>query len=98
MRFLVLLLLPVLLHGQQAPGIFDRSNLAAWCIVPFDAKKRTPAQRAEMVVRLGLEKVAYDWRDQHVAEFEDEIQQYQKHGIEFFAFWGEHPKAFELFA
>ena len=96
LRALLCCILPLTL--QAAPDLWDRGNLDAWCIVPFDAKKRTPAQRAEMVVRLGLKKVAYDWRDQHVAEFEDEILQYQKHGIEFFAFWGEHPKAFELFA
>ncbi len=51
-----------------------------------------------MVKRLGLTRVAYDWRDNHVASFEDEIIEYKKHGIEYFAFWGEHPKAFELFA
>lgn len=96
MRFLLLLLLPLLLRAQT-PDILDRSNLAAWCIVPFDAKKRTPAQRAEMVAGLGLKKVAYDWREPHVAEFEEEILQYQKHGIEFFAFWGVHEKAFALF-
>ena len=51
-----------------------------------------------MVVGLGLKRVAYDWREKHVAEFEEEILQYQQHGIEFLAFWGVHPKAFELFA
>lgn len=50
-----------------------------------------------MVVRLGLTRVAYDWREKHVAEFETEILEYQKHGIEFFAFWGVHEKAFALF-
>jgi sugar phosphate isomerase/epimerase len=69
---------------------FTRDNLVAWCIVPFDSKQRTPSKRAEMVARLGLSKVAYDWRNQHVASFEEEILQYKKHGIEFFAFWGWH--------
>ena len=50
-----------------------------------------------MLVRLGLKRSAYDWRAQHVSEFEEEILKYKKHGIEFFAFWGEHEKAFELF-
>ena len=67
--------------------LFAPENLVAWCIVPFDASKRTPAQRAEMVSRLGLSRVAYDWRSEHVEEFEQEIEQYKKHGIEFFAFW-----------
>lgn len=72
-------------------------KLAAWCIVPFDAKKRTPNQRAEMLKRLGIKRCAYDWRGEHVIEFEEEILQYKKHGIEFFAFWAGHEKAYELF-
>lgn len=67
-----------------------RDKLVAWCIVPFDAKQRGPAERAEMVKRLGLTRVAYDWREQHVPTFEEEILQYKKHGIEFFAFWSWH--------
>jgi hypothetical protein len=78
--------------------LFARANLVAWCIVPFDSRNRSPAERAAMVKRLGLTKVAYDWRDKHVPDFEDEIVQYGKHGIQYFAFWGTHDKAFDLFA
>ena len=74
-----------------------RENLVPWCIVPFDASKRSPEERAKMLVQLGVKRSAYDWRSQHVPEFEEEILQYKKHGIEFFAFWGGHEKAFELF-
>lgn len=74
-----------------------KENLVPWCIVPFDASKRSPEERAKMLVRLGLKRSAYDWRAQHVPEFEEEILQYKKHGIEFFAFWNVHEKAFELF-
>jgi len=80
-----------------AADLFDKQNLAAWCIVPFDAAKRSPEARAEMVAKMGLKKVAYDWRQEHVAEFEREILAYQKHGIEMFAFWGTHDEAFRLF-
>lgn len=69
---------------------FHRDRLVAWCIVPFDAKQRGPAARAEMVAGLGMRRVAYDWRENHVAEFETEILQYKKHGIEYFAFWSWH--------
>ncbi|HQX53374.1 MAG TPA: TIM barrel protein [Planctomycetaceae bacterium] len=69
---------------------FHRDKLVAWCIVPFDAKQRGPEARAEMVRGLGLTRVAYDWRDVHVPTFEEEILQYKKHNIEFFAFWGWH--------
>lgn len=81
----------------SAADLFDKDNLAAWCIVPFDATKRSPEERAEMVARLGIKRVAYDWRQEHVAEFEREILAYQKHGIEFFAFWGVHEEALRLF-
>lgn len=77
--------------GSSNPKrLFDHSNLVAWCIVPFDAAKRGPAARAEMIHDLGLSRVAYDWRTEHVPEFEEEILQYKKHGIEFFAFWSWH--------
>ncbi|NLX53911.1 MAG: hypothetical protein GXY58_02220 [Planctomycetaceae bacterium] len=68
-------------------SIFAKSNLAAWCIVPFDASRRGPEERAAMLQKLGLTKLAYDWRDEHVPTFEDEILALQKHGIEFFAYW-----------
>ena len=74
----------------DTPENFRTDNLVAWCIVPFDASKRGPADRAEMVKELGLSRIAYDWRQEHISEFEEEIQQYQKHGIEFFAFWSWH--------
>lgn len=75
---------------DKSAGVFAKDNLVAWCIVPFDAKQRGPAERAEMLVRLGLKKVAYDWRQQHVPTFEEEILQYKKHELDFFAFWSWH--------
>jgi sugar phosphate isomerase/epimerase len=70
------------------PGsLFSRSNLVAWCIVPYDAKKRTPAQRAEMLERIGIRRFAYDWRDQHLPTFETELDELQKHHIELTAVW-----------
>ncbi len=71
-------------------GVFAPGNLVAWCIVPFDANKRGPAERAEMLARLGIRHVAYDWRAEHVATFEEEILQYKKHDLNYFAFWSWH--------
>ena len=79
-----------LAQDPEAKKIFQRDRLVAWCIVPFDARKRTPSQRAEMVAKLGMARVAYDWRAEHVPTFEAEIEEYKKHGIEFFAFWSWH--------
>lgn len=80
--------------GADAPpekagdkSIFDRENLVAWCIVPFDAKQRTPEQRAEMLVKMGVKRLAYDWRDQHLPTWDDELNQLEKHGIELTALW-----------
>ncbi len=70
--------------------LFAKDNLVAWCIVPFDAKQRGPAARAAMLRRLGLTRVAYDWRQKHVPTFEEEILQYRKHGLDLFAFWDWH--------
>ena len=92
----VVCVLFALLYGAYGDN-FDRDRLVAWCIVPFDARQRGPVERAEMLVRLGLKRVAYDWRAKHVKDFEEEILQYKKHGLEFFAFWSVHEDAFRLF-
>ncbi len=83
--------------GSTPSDILGPENVVAWCIVPFDAAKRGPEERAVMLKELGLHRCAYDWRQEHVASFEQEILAYQKHGIEFFAFWGVHDDAFALF-
>lgn len=74
----------------QPASVFVKNNLVAWCIVPFDAAGRNPRQRAEMLDRLGIKRVAYDWRAKHVPTFEEEILAYKKHGLEYFAFWSWH--------
>ena len=84
-------------QDDKTPANLRDKNLVAWCIVPFDKRERNSAERAEMIRRLGLRRVAYDWRQRHVPTFEDEILAYKKNDIEFFAFWGAHDKAFELF-
>jgi len=70
-----------------APGLFARTNLVAWCIVPFDAKKRGPEERAAMLERLGLRRLAYDWRAEHLPTFEAELEALARHGIELTAWW-----------
>src|SRR5689334_15576403 len=58
---------------KSAPAIFARDNLIAWCIVPFDSKKRAPEERAAMLQRLGFTHFAYDWRAEHIPTFDAEI-------------------------
>jgi hypothetical protein len=68
-------------------ALFARTNLVAWCIVPFDAKKRGPEERAAMLERVGIRKFAYDYRAQHVPQFDAEIEALKRHGVELFAWW-----------
>jgi sugar phosphate isomerase/epimerase len=68
-------------------SLFARSNLVAWCIVPFDARKRGPEERAQMLERLGIHRFAYDWRAEHIPTFEQEIDACRKHNIDIVAWW-----------
>jgi sugar phosphate isomerase/epimerase len=75
-------------RGAEPPrDIYERENLVAWCIVPFDAKKRTPAERVAMLQKLGFKKYAYDWRAEHLPTFDEEVGLLQKAGIELTAVW-----------
>lgn len=67
--------------------IYAQTNLVAWCIVPFDAKKRGPEERAQMLDRLGIKLFAYDYRAEHIPTFDQEVETMQKHGIEIMAWW-----------
>lgn len=62
-------------------------NLVAWCVVPFDAQGRTPEQRAQMLHDLGMTKLAYDWREEHVPSWDAEVDALRRHNIELTAFW-----------
>src|SRR5438045_3644987 len=75
------------LAGARGDELFARKNLVAWCIVPFDAKKRTPEQRAQMLEDLQIHRFAYDWRAEHLPSFEEELAALQRHKIELTALW-----------
>src|ERR1051326_3167286 len=86
---LLIQVLPLQAAADELPkaGLFARSNLVAWCIVPFDAKKRGPEERAQMLERLGFKFFAYDYRAEHIPSFEAEIQALQRHRIILLAWW-----------
>ncbi len=69
------------------PDLFARENLVAWCIVPFDSAKRGPEARAQMLDELGIRQLAYDWRGEHIPQFDEEVETLQKHGIKLTAWW-----------
>lgn len=75
-------------RGSAAEAkLWARENLQAWCIVPFDAKKRSPEERAEMLQRIGLRRYAYDFRDEHIPSFDREVEAMRAKGIELTAWW-----------
>ncbi|HEX7861806.1 MAG TPA: TIM barrel protein [Verrucomicrobiae bacterium] len=85
--FAALTLLCVLSSQSADHHLFARTNLVAWCIVPFDAKKRGPEERAEMLEKLGLRRFAYDYRAEHIPTFDAEIAALKKRNIELTAWW-----------
>jgi hypothetical protein len=72
---------------QAEQGLFDRENLTAWCVVPFDAKKRGPEERAEMLQRLGFKNFAYDWRAKDIPTFDAEVEAMKRHRLNIVAWW-----------
>lgn len=67
--------------------LFNRENLVAWCVVPFDSVERSPVERADMLKELGFSQFAYDWRLQHVPTFSEEIKALKERGIKLTAVW-----------
>ena len=67
--------------------LFARTNLAAWCIVPFDAKARGPEERAAMLEKLGFKLFAYDYRANHIPTFDAEMEALGRHHVRLLAWW-----------
>ncbi|WP_397569818.1 DUF6797 domain-containing protein [Schlesneria sp. T3-172] len=72
---------------HAADDLFRDENLVAWCIVPFDSKKRGPEDRAAMLEKLGFSKFAYDYRAEHIPTFDAEIEALKRHNVELTAWW-----------
>lgn len=73
--------------AAPSPALFAQDNLLAWCIVPFDSLKRGPAERVAMLKRLGFSQYAWDWRDEHLADFPAELRLARENGIRLRAVW-----------
>ncbi len=74
-------------RAELGEGLFAQTNLVAWCIVPFDARKRGPEERAAMLERLGFNLFAYDYRAEHVSSFDAEMEALERHRIRLLAWW-----------
>lgn len=77
--------------GQNRPQVQGRplamDDLVAWCIVPFDSRKRTPEERIAMLERLGFKRYAYDWRAEHLPDTARELRLAGQRGIRLEAVW-----------
>lgn len=97
LRSISLLLTPIFLLATLGPtpaaaapkptDLFAHPNLVAWCIVPFDAKGRGPEERAAMLERLGFTQFAYDYRAEHIATFDAEMEALKRHHVRLLAWW-----------
>jgi len=67
--------------------LFSQKNLIAWCIVPYDSKKRNSEERALMLKDLGFTSFAYDWRAQDLPNMETEFATLKKYNISLKAVW-----------
>ena len=85
--FAITLLASAFGQSQAAEALFDKSNLAAWCIVPFDAGKRGPEERAAMLEKMGVKKFVYDYRAEHIPQWDEELNALKKHHIELMGWW-----------
>src|SRR5436309_14049219 len=70
---------------EVSEGLFAQTNLVAWCIVPFDAKKRGPEERAAMLEKLGFKLFAYDYRAEHISSFDAEMEALKRHHVRLIA-------------
>ncbi len=74
-------------RAERVDALFSRDNLVAWCIVPFDGKRRGPEERADMLNKLNIKQLAYDWRAEHIPTFDAEIEALKEHDIALKSFW-----------
>ncbi|MEP7259180.1 MAG: TIM barrel protein [Flavitalea sp.] len=67
--------------------LYGKSNLVAWCVIPFDSKKRNSAERSSMLKEMGLNNFVYDWRAPDLPNMETELATLKKNGIRLKGVW-----------
>lgn len=66
-------------------------TLAAWCVVPYDDRERTPTERADVLARLGIDALAWDWRDEHATQFPAQLDALAAENLGLAAIWAPIP-------
>ncbi len=69
-------------HSKQ-----ELTNLYPWCIVTYDSLERTPKERIRLLNEMGFTNYAYDWRDRHLEDMEEELTLAMENGIEVISVW-----------
>jgi hypothetical protein len=72
---------------KTGKSIYAKQNLVAWCIVPYDSRKRNAAERAAMLNKLGIQSFAYDWRANDLPLMDVELNTLRKSGIHLKSVW-----------
>lgn len=74
-------------RSDKAQVDLSMDNLFAWCVVPFDSEDRSPQARVDMLRELGFTAYAYDWREKHLSEMEEEWSIAKQSGLDVAAVW-----------
>lgn len=73
-------------NQSKTVSLWAHDNLVAWCVEPWDAKKRGPEERAQMLAKLGLRRYAYIGPvDTHALDAE--VEALKKHGVDLLAWY-----------
>jgi hypothetical protein len=73
--------------AQKSTQLINTDKIYAWCIVPYDSVKRSPEDRITMLKRLGINKYAYDWREEHLATMAEELTLARQNDVEIISVW-----------
>ena len=76
-------------NSRLRPAFVD--TLAAWCVVPYDDRRRAPQERADALAKLGIEALAWDWRGEHVDEFGEQLDALRDRKLGLAAIWAPIP-------
>jgi hypothetical protein len=66
-------------------------TLAAWCVVPYDDRDRSPQDRANVLAELGFDALAWDWRDEHVDQLGEQADALAERNLTLAAIWAPVP-------
>ncbi|WP_291379371.1 phosphotransferase [Demequina sp.] len=70
--------------------------MAASHLVAHDALRRGPDERARMLRRIGIRRIVWDWREEHLGAFDAELDALRRHQVALSGMWTPLPMpAFE---